>query len=123
MLCLLLLLKADVVCVFCINLQLYSGIKPTPEYRQYIIRHTVPTLSGIHLQGGKYGGILFTFSCSQVVDKMNFRNAVFTAAAQSGRSVRILKKGIYPRHPIFINLKSNTMKNTVQRYRFYVIKQ
>ncbi len=24
------------------------------------------------------------------------------------------KKGIYPRHPIFINLKSNTMKNTMQ---------
>ena len=27
----------------------------------------------------------------------------------------IKKKGIYPRHPIFINLKSNTMKNTAQR--------
>ena len=36
----------------------------------------------------KPGGILFTFSCSQVVDKRDFRNAVFTAAAQSGRSVR-----------------------------------
>ena len=34
------------------------------------------------------GGILFTFSCSQVVSKQDFRNAVFTAAAQSGRSVR-----------------------------------
>ena len=31
------------------------------------------------------------------------------------------KKGIYHRHPIFINLKSNTMKNTVQMYDFYVI--
>ena len=31
------------------------------------------------------------------------------------------KKGIYHRHPIFINLKSNTMKNTVQRYIFCVI--
>lgn len=31
------------------------------------------------------------------------------------------KKGIYPRHPIFINLKSNTMKNTVQIYTVYVI--
>ena len=31
------------------------------------------------------------------------------------------KKGIYHRHPIFINLKSNTMKNTVQIYDFYVI--
>lgn len=36
------------------------------------------------------GGILFTFSCSQVVSKDAFRAAVFTAAAQSGRKVRIL---------------------------------
>ncbi len=38
----------------------------------------------------KKGGILFTFSCSQVVTKDNFRNAVFTAAALSGRKVSIL---------------------------------
>lgn len=38
----------------------------------------------------KPGGILFTFSCSQVVTKEHFRMAVFTAAAQSGRRVRIL---------------------------------
>ena len=36
------------------------------------------------------GGILFTFSCSQVVTKDNFRTAVFTAAAQARRKVRIL---------------------------------
>ena len=36
------------------------------------------------------GGILFTFSCSQVVSRQDFRNAVFTAAAQSRRNVRIL---------------------------------
>ena len=36
------------------------------------------------------GGLLFTFSCSQVVTKDHFRNAVFTAAAQAGRNVRIL---------------------------------
>jgi len=36
------------------------------------------------------GGVLFTFSCSQVVSKDAFRAAVFTAAAQSGRMVRIL---------------------------------
>ncbi len=36
------------------------------------------------------GGILFTFSCSQAVSKENFRTAVFTAAALSGRRVRIL---------------------------------
>ena len=44
----------------------------------------------------KPGGILFTFSCSQVVDKKDFRNAVFTAAAQSGRSVRILHQLTQP---------------------------
>lgn len=42
------------------------------------------------LQRIKKGGILFTFSCSQVVTKDYFRNAVFTAAAQAGRRVRIL---------------------------------
>lgn len=51
----------------------------------------------------KHGGILFTFSCSQVVTKDNFRNAVFTAAAQSGRSVRILHQLHQPAdHPINI---------------------
>ena len=49
------------------------------------------------------GGILFTFSCSQVVNKDNFRNAVFTAAAQSGRSVRILHQLTQPGdHPVNI---------------------
>lgn len=38
----------------------------------------------------KSGGILFTFSCSQVVNKDQFRLAVFSAAAMSGRKVRIL---------------------------------
>lgn len=49
------------------------------------------------------GGILFTFSCSQVVAKDNFRNAVFTAAAQTGRKVRILHQLHQPAdHPINI---------------------
>ena len=49
------------------------------------------------------GGILFTFSCSQVVTKENFRNAVFTAAAQAGRSVRILHQLTQPGdHPVNI---------------------
>lgn len=48
-------------------------------------------------------GILFTFSCSQVVTKENFRNAVFTAAAQAGRSVRILHQLTQPGdHPVNI---------------------
>uniref|UniRef100_UPI0028EB4156 class I SAM-dependent rRNA methyltransferase n=1 Tax=Segatella salivae TaxID=228604 RepID=UPI0028EB4156 len=42
------------------------------------------------LQHIKHGGILFTFSCSQVVSKDNLRNAVFAAAVQVGRKVRIL---------------------------------
>lgn len=49
------------------------------------------------------GGIVFTFSCSQVVTKDNFRNAVFTAAALSGRKVRILHQLHQPAdHPINI---------------------
>lgn len=49
------------------------------------------------------GGILFTFSCSQVVSKQDFRNAIFTAAAQSGRSVRIMHQLTQPAdHPVNI---------------------
>lgn len=55
------------------------------------------------LQRIKKGGFLFTFSCSQVVTKDNFRNAVFTAAAQVGRKVRILHQLHQPAdHPINI---------------------
>ena len=49
----------------------------------------------------KPGGILFTFSCSQAVSKDQFRQAVFTAAAQTGRKVRILHQLHQPAdHPI-----------------------
>ena len=49
------------------------------------------------------GGILFTFSCSQVVSKDNFRNAVFTAATVARRKVRILHQLHQPAdHPINI---------------------
>ena len=49
------------------------------------------------------GGVLFTFSCSQVVTKENFRNSVFTAAAQAGRKVRILHQLHQPAdHPVNI---------------------
>ncbi len=51
----------------------------------------------------QHGGILFTFSCSQVVTKDNFRAAVFTAAAQAHRKVRILHQLHQPAdHPINI---------------------
>jgi len=49
------------------------------------------------------GGILFTFSCSQVVTKDKFREAVFSAAAIAGRNVRILHQLTQPTdHPINI---------------------
>ncbi len=49
------------------------------------------------------GGVLFTFSCSQAVSKEQFRVAVFTAAAQSRRKVRILHQLTQPAdHPINI---------------------
>jgi 23S rRNA (cytosine1962-C5)-methyltransferase len=51
----------------------------------------------------KPGGILFTFSCSQVVTKEQFRLAVFSAAAESKRNVRILHQLSQPAdHPINI---------------------
>lgn len=51
----------------------------------------------------KSGGILFTFSCSQAVSKEQFRLAVFSAAAQSHRKIRILHQLTQPAdHPINI---------------------
>ena len=51
----------------------------------------------------EHGGILFTFSCSQAVSKEQFRLAVFSAAAQSKRRVRILHQLTQPAdHPINI---------------------
>lgn len=51
----------------------------------------------------KPGGILFTFSCSQVVSREQFRLAVFSAAAETGRKVRILHQLTQPAdHPVNI---------------------
>ncbi len=55
------------------------------------------------IQKIQHGGLLFTFSCSQVVTKEQFRTAVFTAAAQAGRNVRILYQLHQPAdHPVNI---------------------
>lgn len=52
----------------------------------------------------KSGGILFTFSCSQVVTREAFRLAVFSAAAKSGRKVRVLHQLTQPAdHPFDIS--------------------
>jgi 23S rRNA (cytosine1962-C5)-methyltransferase len=51
----------------------------------------------------KPGGIIFTFSCSQVVTRENFRKSVFAAAANTGRKVRILHQlSQPPDHPVNI---------------------
>ncbi|MEY3585663.1 MAG: hypothetical protein RLZZ243_727 [Bacteroidota bacterium] len=49
----------------------------------------------------KPGGIIFTFSCSQVIDKAMFTNTIIAAAIESGRNVRILEQIHQPAdHPI-----------------------
>jgi 23S rRNA (cytosine1962-C5)-methyltransferase len=49
------------------------------------------------------GGVIFTFSCSQVVTRENFRKSVFAAAANTGRSVRIIHQlNQPPDHPVNI---------------------
>ncbi len=51
----------------------------------------------------KPGGIIFTFSCSQVVTRENFRKSVFAAAANTGRNVKILyQMSQPPDHPVNI---------------------
>jgi 23S rRNA (cytosine1962-C5)-methyltransferase len=51
----------------------------------------------------KPGGVIFTFSCSQVISKEQFRLAVFSAAAETGRNVRILHQLTQPAdHPVNI---------------------
>lgn len=60
-------------------------------------------LNAIAFEKIRKGGIVFTFSCSQAVSKEQFRLAVFTAATQSGRHVRILHQLHQPAdHPINI---------------------
>lgn len=50
-----------------------------------------------------HGGLIFTYSCSQVVDKQAFALAVFSAAAQTGRRVKILRRLTQPAdHPVNI---------------------
>jgi 23S rRNA (cytosine1962-C5)-methyltransferase len=63
----------------------------------------IADLTPRHLLRFRVGGVLFTFSCSQAVSKEQFRLAVFSAAAQSRRKVRILHQLTQPAdHPINI---------------------
>ena len=60
-------------------------------------------LNTIAFNNIKPGGIIFTFSCSQNIDKQAFKTAVFTAAAKAGRNVRVVEHLSQPvDHPINI---------------------
>ena len=60
-------------------------------------------LNALAIEKVKSGGIIFTYSCSQVVDKNAFALAVFSAAALTGRKVRILHRLTQPAdHPVSI---------------------
>jgi 23S rRNA (cytosine1962-C5)-methyltransferase len=60
-------------------------------------------LNALAIEKVKPGGVVFTYSCSQVVDKINFALAIFSAAAQTGRRVRILHRLTQPAdHPVII---------------------
>lgn len=71
-------------------------IKSLSNAREAYIRLNRTAIKAI-----KKGGIIFTFSCSQAVSKEIFRNMIFTAAAQAGRTVRILNQLTQPPdHPV-----------------------
>ena len=60
-------------------------------------------LNALAIKGIKPGGIIFTFSCSQVVDKYLFHGAITAAAIEAGRNVRIMQYLSQPAdHPISI---------------------
>lgn len=71
-------------------------IKSLSNAREAYIRLNREAIKNI-----KSGGIIFTFSCSQAVSKEIFRSAVFTAAVQAGKNVRILHQlSQPPDHPV-----------------------
>lgn len=60
-------------------------------------------LNSVALRKIAKGGLLFTFSCSQVVGVEEFRQALFTAALHAGREVRVLEQfGQFADHPVSI---------------------
>lgn len=60
-------------------------------------------LNALAIRQIKPGGILFTFSCSQVIDKTLFYNAIVASAIQAGRSVKVLERLSQPGdHPVSI---------------------
>ncbi len=61
------------------------------------------TINALALAKLKSGGILFTFSCSQVVDRQMFTSAVTAAAVDAGRQVRVIQHLSQPAdHPVNI---------------------
>ena len=60
-------------------------------------------LNRLAIEKTRPGGVIFTFSCSQVMSRENFRKMAFTASANTGRQVRILgQMSQPPDHPVSI---------------------
>lgn len=61
------------------------------------------TINAFALKKIKRGGLLFTFSCSQFFDRVLFQKVLFSAAAETGREIRILYRlSQGPDHPVSI---------------------
>ena len=88
---------------------LFSGIKCRSRQKSAALIFSFCYLFLLH-QGKRK-------SKNHIVKKKKQKEILFISASLGD----IKKEGNLPRLPIFINLKSNTMKNTVQIYCFYVI--
>lgn len=99
--------KADKHCGLCQDAIEYLGAVPEGKYDMIIVdppafaKHrgvlknalrAYQRLNAAAISKVAPGGLVFTFSCSQVVDKIAFAELVFSAAAQTGRSVRIIDR-------------------------------
>jgi 23S rRNA (cytosine1962-C5)-methyltransferase len=79
-----------------------------PAYAKHLtaIRHALQGYKNLNIKAFEKinkGGLVFTFSCSQVVSGENFRKAVFAAAANTGRRITILRQlSQSPDHPVSI---------------------
>ncbi|MDR1273458.1 MAG: class I SAM-dependent rRNA methyltransferase [Odoribacteraceae bacterium] len=79
---------------------------PAFAKHQNVLENAIQGYKRLNREGIKVvrpGGLIFTFSCSQVVSKEVFRQTVFTAAANTGRKVKILHQLSQPAdHPVSI---------------------
>ena len=85
--------------------QMVSGHYVAPSWTQHLNQalQGYRRLNALAIHKIRPGGLLFTFSCSQVVSRDDFRRSVFVAAANTGRNVRIFHQTGQPAdHPVNI---------------------